>query len=72
MGIDVKKPLSSTLGENPAAKTKGESRIKWPKSVASHGNALIISTSFQVVSSSIKNIFGNKYFLAYPGYAASV
>ena len=50
----TEKPLSSTLGENPAAKTKGESRIKWPKSVASHGNGLIISTSFQVVSSGVK------------------
>ena len=46
----TEKPLSSTLGENPAAKTKGESRIKWPKSVASHGNALIISTTNWVVS----------------------
>ena len=40
--MDVKKPLSSTLGENPRAKTKGESRIKWLQLVASHGNNLII------------------------------
>jgi hypothetical protein len=40
--MDVKKPLSSTLGENPRAKTKGESRIKWLQLVASHGNDLII------------------------------
>jgi hypothetical protein len=45
-----KRPLSSTLGENPAAKTKGESRIKWPKSVASHGNGLIISTTTDSLS----------------------
>jgi hypothetical protein len=40
--MDVKKPLSSTLGENPRAKTKGESRIKWLQLVASHGNNFIV------------------------------
>ena len=41
----TEKPLSSTLGENPAAKTKGESRIKWPIFVASHGNERNISNA---------------------------
>jgi hypothetical protein len=40
--IDVKKPLSSTLGENPREITKGESRIKWLQLVASHGNNFIL------------------------------
>jgi hypothetical protein len=40
--MNVKKPLSSTLGENPRAKTKGESRIKWLQFVASHGNNFIV------------------------------
>ena len=40
--MDVKKPLSSTLGENPMVATEGESRIKWLQLVASHGNDLII------------------------------
>jgi len=40
--MDVKKPLSSTLGGNPRVKTKGESRIKWPKSVVFHDNNFIV------------------------------
>ena len=42
----TEKPLSSTLGENPAAKTKGESRIKWLHLVASHGNNLILPETY--------------------------
>lgn len=40
--MDVKKPLSSTLGENPMVATEGESRIKWLQLVASHGNNFIV------------------------------
>jgi hypothetical protein len=53
----TEKPLSSTLGENPAAKTKGESRIKWPKSVASHGNDCTVSQLIGMLSSNFENIF---------------
>ena len=49
----TEKPLSSTLGENPAAKTKGESRIKWPESVASHGN----ERSVALLASSLSSTF---------------
>ena len=52
--MEIKKPLSSTLGGNPRVKTKGESRIKRPYFIAFHGNDAIINTFFKQVSTGIK------------------